>query len=274
MSYTPLRAYDLNEYLRIRGDKLYEHEEEHGYSHKCCCECIPGNCYHWTLGLISVGCILATFVCLGLFIPTVPFMNLSPQSHYFGDGSFAVAAMICFCSTFLLFESMQADPDNAEGHESCNLFHRARDGLSLWIGFFITFASLFYAAFRSDTMAILGKDPKFEVTDGDVEMDDTDNKVVSLLTAKDKQEAIAMDVKESNYDNHDDAVEDITESDDDGENEDKKANLYFHIVMMLATAYKSMLFTNLGTNKDSIDTTGTVSFIVGVCSSWTAFLLF
>merc|ERR1719361_1582261 len=77
-----------------------------------------------------------------------------------------------------------ADPDNAEGHESCNLFHRARNGLSLWIGFFITFASLFYAAFRSDTMAILGKDPKFVIRDnGDVEKDG--------------------DVNESNYDDVD-----------------------------------------------------------------------
>ena len=72
-----------------------------------------------------------------------------------GNRSFGVAAMICFYSTFLLFNAMQADPDDASGHESCNLFHRARDGLSLWIGFFITFASLFYAAFRSDTFRFI-----------------------------------------------------------------------------------------------------------------------
>eukprot|EP01084_Bolivina_argentea_P041738 77053_1 len=55
---------------------------------------------------------------------------------------------------------------------------------------------------------------------------------------------------------------------------DRGSNVYFHIVMMLASAYMSMLFTNWGTNKDSIDTTGTVSFIVGTISSWAAFLLF
>merc|ERR1712129_89392 len=157
-------------------------------------------------------------------------------------------------------------------------FHRARDGLSLWMGFFITFASLFYAAFRSDTMAILGKEPKF-IANGDVEMDDADNKIVSLLTSQDKEEALNEDdaqEKESNYDdvdenadgNGDDEVEYGTDVDD------AKANLYFHIVMMLAAAYMAMLFTNWGTNKDTIATTGTVSFIVGVCSSWIAFALF
>merc|ERR1712129_116773 len=83
-------------------------------------------------------------------------------------------------------------------------FHRARDGLSLWMGFFITFASLFYAAFRSDTIAILGKEPKF-IANGDVEMDDADNKIVSLLTSKDKEEALVEEEeKENNYDDVDD----------------------------------------------------------------------
>ena len=72
-------SYDLNEYLRLRGDQLYEFNEEHGYSHKCCCECIPGNCYHWTLLLLSVGCIVATFVCLGLFYPLYDQNNSNPH---------------------------------------------------------------------------------------------------------------------------------------------------------------------------------------------------
>lgn len=240
------------------------------------------------------------FVCLGLFYPLYDQNNSNPHcaihesvtsvtiiltgltatfSVIRGDGSFGVAAMVCFYSTFLLFESMQSDPDGAEGHKSCNLFHRARDGLSLWLGFFITFASLFYAAFRSDTMAVLGKDPKFVIGNGDVEMDESDNKIVSLLTTKDKKEAIAMDENESNYDDVDDdgkkgLNDEENEDEESKESKDRKANLYFHIVMMLAAAYMSMLFTNWGTNKDSIDTVGTISFIVGVCSSWTALLMY
>ena len=131
-------------------------------------------------------------------------------------------------------------------------------------------------------MAILGKEPKFLVND-DVEMDDTDNKIVSLLTSKDKEEAIAMDEddqEQENESNYDDVDEDGNGNMDEDEVEygaevdDRKANLYFHVVMMLAAAYMSMLFTNWGTNKDTISTTGTVSFIVGVCSAWSAFALF
>merc|ERR1719384_2076159 len=184
--------------------------------------------------------------------------------------------MICFYSTFLLFSAMQADPDNAEGHESCNLFHRERNGLSLWIGFFITFASLFYAALRSDMMAILGKDPKWMEDEEDMdenEMDSADGKVRSLLTKNDKKAAIAMnDVEDiedrSNYDDVDDDLRKKKKNIFDEEKEatqeqlDQKANIYFHAVMMLAACYMSMLFTNWGTNKQSIDTTGTISFIV------------
>merc|ERR1712083_227247 len=111
--------------------------------------------------------------------------------------------MICFYSTFLLFNAMQADPDNGQDHESCNLFHRARDGLSLWIGFLITFASLFYAALRSDMVAILGKDPEFVGAQED--------HVVDLLTKEDKM-AIPMkeedpenlSINDSNYNDVDD----------------------------------------------------------------------
>merc|ERR1712176_1127027 len=85
-----------------------------------------------------------------------------------------------------------------------------------------------------------------------------------------------MDENGSNYDDVDEDRSKTVdmEEDDESDKENKKADLYFHIVMMLAAAYMSMLFTNWGTNKTSIDTTGTISFIVGVCSSWTAFLLF
>ncbi len=156
-----------------------EYNEGKGFSHKCCYECIPGNCYHWSLGILSVDCFLAAFVCLGLFYPVYDQNNHNAHcavhesvtsvsiilagltatfSVLRGDGSFGVAAMICFYSTFLLFSAMQADPD-AAGEESCNLFHSARNGLS--------------------------------------------------------QEAL-----------------------------DRKSNVYFHNVMMLAAAYMSMLFTN------------------------------
>jgi len=294
-------SYDLNEYLRIRGDQLYEYEEEHGYSHKCCCECIPGNCYHWTLGILSVGSLVATFVCLGLFYPLFDQNNTNPHcavhesvtsvtiilagltataSVVRGDGSFGVAAMICFYSTFLLFNAMNSDPDDDE--PSCNMFHRERSGMSLWIGFLITFASLFYAALRSDMMAILGKDPNFV---GAVEDKSSDDRVVNLLSSGDK---MAVPMKEevdpenpplddSNYKDVDDTsmVKFIQDDDEEDEEEaERKANVYFHVVMMLAAAYMAMLFTNWGTNKDSIDTTGKISFIVGVCSSWTAMLMY
>jgi len=314
-------SYDLNEYLRVRGDQLYEYNEDKGYTQKCCCECIPGNCYYWSLGIISIGCIIATFVCLGLFYPLYDQNNSNPHcavhesvtsitiilagltatfSVVRGDGSFGVAAMITFYSTFLLFNAMQADPDNAEGHESCNLFHRSRDSLSLWIGFLITFATLFYAALRSDMMAILGKDPNWEEVEDDEDEENTDGKVKSLLTKEHKQEAILMNEDitsvqddgiaelysdaEKNKSNYDDAVDKeynkngdnpFYEDDEDTQEQlDRKANIYFHVVMMLASAYMSMLFTNWGTNKDSIDTVGTISFVVGCISSWTAMLIF
>jgi len=305
-------SYDLNEYLRVRGDQLYEYNEEQGYSQRCCCECIPGNGYYWSLGLISVGGLLAAFVCLGLFYPLYDQNNTNPHcaihesvtsitiilagltatfSVCRGDGSFGVASMICFYATFLLFSAMQADPDDATGHESCNLFHRARNSLSLWIGFGITFASLFYAAMRSDMVAILGKDPEWEQKEKASE-----SKVKSLLDDGDnEQEAIRMQTVDGDDDvdklykdaaadksNYDDVEsggksEDNPFYDDDEDSQEeleRKSNLYFHVVMMLAAAYMSMLFTNWGTNKESIDTTGTVSFVVGVISSWFTFLLF
>lgn len=293
-------SYDLNEYLRVRGDQLFEYNERNGYSQKCCCECIPGNCYHWSLGLLSVGCLLFAFVALGLFYPlydrndqnahckihesvtsiTIILCGLTATASVVrGDGSFGVAAMICLYATFLLFNAMQADPDDAEEGQSCNLLHRQRGGLSLWIGFLLTLASLFYAAMRSDMMAILGKTPRFVVaSDGseDVEVDDADGKVKSLLTANDKQQAIVMEPKkerESNYDDVDE--EDVhVDEDEDEEGGEDRGNLYFHVVLMLAAAYMAMLFTNWGTNKDKIDTTGTISFVVGTVSSWTTFLLF
>jgi len=294
-------SYDLNEYLRIRGDQIHEFEEENGYSHKCCCECIPGNCYHWSLGILSAGCLIATFVSLGLFYPlfdqnnqnshcavhesvtsiTIILAGLTATASVVrGDGSFGVAAMICFYSTFLLFNAMNADPDSEE--PSCNMFHRERGGLSLWIGFLITFASLFYAALRSDMMAILGKDPNFVVAES------SEDRVASLLAKEDQQTAVSMKVKDSddgdvdlNDSNYNDVDETSTvkliDDDDDGpspETVEKRANVYFHVVMMLASSYMAMLFTNWGTNKDAIDTTGTISFVVGVCSSWVAMLMY
>eukprot|EP01084_Bolivina_argentea_P107375 191976_1 len=175
-------AYDLNEYLRTRGNQEYEHNEEHGYTQKCCCECIPGNCYHWTLAVMSIGLYIATFVGLGLFYPLYDQNNSNPHCAVHesitsitiilvgltatmailrGDGSFGVAAMISFYATFILFSAMQADPDDDDPNASCNMFHRADSSLSLWIGFLITFASLFYAALRSDMMAVLSKNPHF-----------------------------------------------------------------------------------------------------------------
>jgi len=296
-------SYDLNEYLRIRGDQLYEYEEENGFSHKCCCECIPGNCYHWTLGLLSMGSILAAFVSLGLFYPlfdqnnsnshcavhesvtsiTIILAGLTATASVVrGDGSFGVAAMICFYSTFLLFNAMNADPDDEE--PSCNMFHSQRNGLSLWIGFLITFASLFYAALRSDMMSILGKDPNFVGSIDESSM--TEDKVVNLLSQSD---SMAVPMKEKNVDpempslndsNYNDVDESSTaklfedDEEESPEEQERKANVYFHVVMMLAAAYMAMLFTNWGTNKDSIATTGTISFVVGVCSSWTAMLMY
>merc|ERR1712106_208188 len=99
--------------------------------------------------------------------------------------------MICWYSTLLLFTAMNADPDDVE--PSCNLFHRSRGGLSLWIGFLITFASLFYAALRSDMMPILGKDPDFVGAEDDTAS--SDERVVNLLTKSDKM-AVPMKEKE------------------------------------------------------------------------------
>jgi len=293
-------SYDLNEYLRLRGDQLYEYNERKGFSQKCCCECIPGNCYHWSLGLLSVGCVLATFTALGLFYPLYDRNDQNPHcaihesvtsitiilsgltltaSVVRGDGSFGVAAMVCLYATFLLFNAMQADPDDADAGQSCNLLHRARGGLSLWIGFLVTLASLFYAAMRSDMMAILGKTPRFVAESDSDEVGgdaDADGKVRSLLTTEDKQQAIAMDVqRESNYDDVDDEESTaVSEADGEQGGEEEQGNVYFHVVLMLAAAYMAMLFTNWGTNKDKIDTTGTISFVVGTVSSWTAFLMF
>jgi len=108
---------------------------------------------------------------------------------------------------------------------------------------------------------------------------------VNLLSSGDK---MAVPMKEevdpenpplddSNYKDVDDTsmVKFIQDDDEEDEEEaERKANVYFHVVMMLAAAYMAMLFTNWGTNKDSIDTTGKISFIVGVCSSWTAMLMY
>eukprot|EP00483_Globobulimina_turgida_P007722 UN07737 len=132
-------------------------------------------------------------------------------------------------------------------------------------------------------MAVLGKNPHF-VDEDEEEDENTDDRVQSLLTKEHKQEAIVMNEAEENGSNYDDVDDDLEKKKnifEEEENEepsqeslDKKSYVYFHIGMMLAAAYMSMLFTNWGTNKDSLDTTGTVSFIVGTVSSWTAFVLF
>merc|ERR1712013_626465 len=129
-------AYDLNEYLRLRGDQLYAFNDEHGYSQKCCCECIPGNGYHWTLGILSVASLLFAFVALGLFYPlydrndenahckiheSVTSISIilcgltGTASVVRGDGSFGVAAMVCLYSTFLL-AVLCGDAQRYDGH--------------------------------------------------------------------------------------------------------------------------------------------------------------
>eukprot|EP00486_Rosalina_sp_Unknown_P000229 CAMPEP_0201568018 /NCGR_PEP_ID=MMETSP0190_2-20130828/8835_1 /ASSEMBLY_ACC=CAM_ASM_000263 /TAXON_ID=37353 /ORGANISM="Rosalina sp." /LENGTH=170 /DNA_ID=CAMNT_0047988671 /DNA_START=1046 /DNA_END=1558 /DNA_ORIENTATION=+ len=149
-------------------------------------------------------------------------------------------------------------------------------------------------------MAILGKDPNWEEVEDDEDEENTDGKVKSLLTKEHKQEAILMNEDitsvqddgiaelysdaEKNKSNYDDAVDKeynkngdnpFYEDDEDTQEQlDRKANIYFHVVMMLASAYMSMLFTNWGTNKDSIDTVGTISFVVGCISSWSAMLIY
>jgi len=318
-------SYDLNEYLRVRGDQLFAFNEEQGFTHRCCCECIPGNFYYWSLGILSVFCLLASFVSLGLFYPLYDNNHANPHCAYHedvtsvtlilagvtvtislmrGDGSFGVATMLCLYSTFLLFTAMQADPDDAEpGVPSCNLFHRARNSLSLWMGFLLTLASLFYAAMRSGMIAILGKDPDWHAkqkVDDDDAVDvtvadhdaDADGKVQSLLTSDERQTAIAMQASPqdqlhadavANKSNYDDAAAKnerdpdnpfYNDEEESEEERERKANVYFHVVMMLAAAYMSMLLTNWGTNKDSIDTVGTISFVVGVAASWTAFFVY
>ena len=299
-------SYDLNEYLRIRGDQLYEFEEEHGYSHKCCCECIPGNRYHWTLGLVSGGSLVAAFVSLGVFYPLFDGNNTNPHcgihesvtsitiivaaltatfSIVRGDGSFGVAAMCCAYSTFLLFNAMNSDPDpqGMSGELSCKPFHRDRDGASLWIGFLITLASLCYAALRSNMVAILGNDSVFSTGEGS-ENASSDEKELRLLDRNNVKET-SLEINDEDQDdplekgNYEDIEEEhsnniLNDSNSEDTKAERRTNVYFHVVMMLASAYMSMLFTNWGTNKEDIQTTGTISFAVGVICSWTVFITY
>lgn len=297
-------SYDLNEYLRVRGDQIYEFEEEHEYSHKCCCGNIPGNRYHWTLGVISVGCLIATFVCLVLFYPLFDSNDTNPHcgihesvtsvsiivsaltialSVVRGDGSFGVATMCSFYATFLLFNAMNADPD-PEGEASCKPFHRDRDGPSLWIGFLVTLASLCYAALRSNMIALLGDDSVFIGSEND-SADPNDKESRLLEEESDRAAEITLEIDDDDGDeveqrgNYEEEEVSRDVSVDEGDavadaQMERRTNVYFHVVMMLASAYMAMLFTNWGTNKDTIQTMGTISFSVGVISSWTVFIAF
>jgi len=294
-------SYDLSELLMVRGDELHEFEEEHGFSHKCCCGSIPGNRFHWTLGIVSVGSLLASFVCLGALYPLFDSNDSNPHcavhesvtsvtiivaaltatfSVVRGDGSFGVAAMCSLYATFLLFTAMNADPD-PEGEASCKPFPRHRDGASLWIGFLITLASVCYAALRADTVAILGNDSVSFAS----ESSSSDDKADPLLDGQnvgDTQLEIKSDAEENDESDREQSDDADAEGDHEGDDDvvvvdaktERRTNVHFHVVMMLASAYIAMLFTNWGTNKTSIATTGTISFAVGVCSSWTVFAVY
>merc|ERR1712098_568857 len=174
---------------------------------------------------------------------------------------------------------MNADPD-PEGEPSCKPFRPDHDAASLWIGFLITLASLCYAALRSNMVTILGNNSVFAS-----ESENSDEKELRLLEKKE----VTLEIKDEDVDGNERSNYEEEKSSNDlvhlgasihsdidmiDEKTERRTNVYFHVVMMLASAYMSMLFTNWGTNKENIQTTGTISFGVGVCCCWTVFIAY
>ena len=54
----------------------------------------------------------------------------------------------------------------------------------------------------------------------------------------------------------------------------KRNTIYFHLVLMLASCYMSMLFTNWGVYKNGIDIKGNVSVWANIGVQWVAMALF
>ena len=68
--------------------------------------------------------------------------------------------------------------------------------------------------------------------------------------------------------------QDAQDGGDEDSAENKRNNVYFHLVMMLAAAYMAMLFTNWGTGQVDGTTKGVGSFWANVSAQWITIILY
>ena len=194
---------------------------------------------------------------------------------------------------FLLFEGIQADPSKA-----CNAFAFKKNTVSMWIGFMMTFVALFYAALRSSLIDNLGyREREDSDTKNDELLANSDGTELNMepLDPKSKKEIKTNDNNDNSEDNNNYKEYDeryvsskrkqvnindpIDEDDIDFDKPPKrsiqrKANTYFHLVLMLGSGYMAMLFTNWGTNSKSVNVVGNISLWVNMVCCWIVFLLF
>lgn len=252
------------------------------------------NIYLLTLLFGSIGSYIASFTCLGLFfvwyandsscslhetiiiVSIVLCIATAILSAVIGNGSFFVSGVVSFYCTFLVFSAMQADTN-----DECNEFADNRDTASLWIGYILTFLALFYAALRANSIGILFVDaPEIEseqpLLSGDEKkrMDSEDGLGLAIDDGSRDIEKNADDDDDVDADEKESKSEDDVQLSANEKMQARKQNVYFHSIMTLAACYMAMLFTNWGTNTDTVSKSGKISLWVNLVTQWVTFVLF
>ena len=217
-----------------------------------------------------------------------------------------MASLMSFYAMFLLYNAM-----SSEKTLDCNPYYKSDSG-SKWLGIMFTLITLCYSAMKADLLggavdmsgvSCCGCCPGY---------DNTNRKDSIFLESVNNGNNGngnngGNNNNESNYDenagvsdgsNYEEKVKKQNEvtvkltgdataaskaSGDDDDDDDKpklskrqkkKNTIYFHLIMMLASCYMAMLFTDWGASTDGIETTGMMTAWANMGCQWASMLLF
>jgi hypothetical protein len=190
-------------------------------------------------------------------------------SGYVEYGALLPSSAITLYCTFLLFTGLKNNPNT-----TCNQYSLGTttfsdsDPLQITLGLLFAALSITYSCYSmsSDSKILFGgssdsQDKDKVKYDDDVEQDSPKNK-------KDEKKEAKADPE-----NEETEPEEVMNSADT-----RKANVLFHIIMLLASMYFGMLLTdwasNLYDNSNSISSIGTANMWVNIGSAWTISLLY
>lgn len=216
-----------------------------------------------------------------------------------GGGTFPVAAIMSTYAMFLLYSSMSAT-------DHCNKYY-SDTSAAMWIGIVFTLFALCYSAMKADLLggavdmtgvSCCGLCPGYNQVDDNenssllksVNNDESNYNENAGLGATNYDDAATKDElkkekeKESNdlekgeNDEKEESSKDKKEDEDDcpelTTKQKKQNTIYFHFILMLASCYLAMLFTDWGDSTSGIKTSGRISAWANIACQWLSMLLF